>query len=117
MTSKQPRKQRKKLYSLKQHERRVKFSAGLDKKLKAEYKKNSFPLVKGDKVKVFTGKFSGKEGKVTLINGSKLKIGVEGITVKKPNGKEEPILIDPSNVIITELKLTDEKRKKALLRK
>ena len=117
MQSKQPRKQRKKLYSLKQHEKRPKFNAGLDKKLKAEHKKNSFPLVKGDKVKVFTGRFKGKEGRVTLINSSKLRIGVEGITVKKPNGKEEPVLIDPSNVIITELKLTDEKRKKSLQRK
>jgi len=117
MVTKQPRKQRKKLYNLKQHERRAKFSAGLSKTLKTEHKKNSFPLIKGDKVKVFSGRFSGKEGHVTLINSSKLKIGVEGITIKKPNGKEEPVLIDPSNVIITELKLTDEKRKKALLRK
>lgn len=117
MTSKQPRKQRKKLHSLKQHEKRAKFSAGLSKTLKQEHKKNSFPLIKGDKVKVFTGKYAGKEGRVTLINSSKLKIGVEGITVKKPNGKEEPVLIDPSNVIITELKLTDELRKKALSRK
>ncbi|MEM0372928.1 MAG: 50S ribosomal protein L24 [archaeon] len=117
MTSKQPRKQRKKLYNLKQHERRAKFSAALDKKLKNEHKKNSFPLIKGDKVKIITGKYRGKEGKVMLINTHKLKIGVEGITVKKPNGKEEFVLIDPSNVIITELKLTDELRKKALKRK
>jgi len=36
------------------------------------------------------------------------------VVVKKPTGKEKSIPIHPSNVMITELKLTDEKRKKSI---
>ena len=117
MNSKQPRKQRKVLYNLPKHMRRKQMSAPLSKKLKEEHKKNSFPLVKDDKIKIMKGKYRGKEGKIKRVNLSRYTVSVEGITVKKPNGKEEFISIQPSNVMITELNLKDEKRKKSLQRK
>lgn len=90
-------------------------SARLSDELRKTTKKRNVPLVKGDKVKIMRGEYRGKEGKVIMIDYKHYKIGVEGITVKKPKtGKEEPIPIHPSNVMITELKLTDEKRKKSI---
>jgi len=114
MKTKQPRKQRKRLYNLPLHKRRKQMSARLSDEVRKTVKRRNVPVVKGDKVKVMRGKNAGKEGKIVMIDLKKYKIGVEGIVVKKPDGKEKPIPIHPSNVMITELKLTDEKRKKAI---
>ena len=92
-------------------------SAALDKTLKIQYKKNAFPLVKGDSVKIITGEYKGKAGKVTAVNLKRQIIHIEGILTKKANGKEAFIPMRPSNVIITEFNLKDEKRKKILERK
>ena len=112
--TKQPRKQRKRLYNLPLHKRRKQLSARLSDELRKTVKKRNVPIVKGDKVKVMRGKYYGKEGKVVMVDLRYFKIGVEGIMVKKPNGKEKVIPIHPSNVMITELKLTDERRKKSI---
>ena len=112
-----PRTQRKNLYNLPKHKRGKQVSAPLDKTLKKEHGKTSFPIVKGDKIKILKGEFKGKTAKVHRINLKKYKIYIEGITSKKPDGKETYIPIEPSNVIITELNLNDEKRKKVLKRK
>ena len=112
--TKQPRKQRKKLYNLPLHKRRKQMSARLSDELRKTIKKRNVPIVKGDKVKIMRGEYYGKEGKVTMIDYKYYKIGVEGVVVKKPTGKEKSIPIHPSNVMITELKLTDEKRKKSI---
>jgi large subunit ribosomal protein L24 len=114
MTSKQPRKQRKRMYNMPLHKRGKQMSARLSDELRKTIKKRNVPLNKGDKVKVMRGENYGKEGKVTMVDLKNYKIGIEGIVVKKPNGKEVSIPIHPSNVMITELKLTDEKRKKAI---
>lgn len=112
--SKQPRKKHKQLANLPLHRRRKLFSARLSDALRKETKKRNVPLRKGDKAKVMRGKFSGKEGKIVGVNLKKLRVFVEGISKKKPNGKEKFIPLQPSNLMITELVLTDEQRKKAI---
>ncbi len=112
-----PRTQRRNLYNLPMHKRRKQVSAGLSKELKKEYGKNSVPIVKEDVVKIIRGEYKGKKGKVVRVNLKNYKIYVEGITVKKPDGKEEHIAISPSNVMIIELNLKDEKRKQSIKRK
>jgi large subunit ribosomal protein L24 len=114
MKTKQPRKQRKRLYNLPLHKRGKQLSARLSDELRKTTKKRNLPIVKGDKVRIMRGKNTGKEGKVNMVDLKHYKIGVEGVAVKKPNGKEKPIPIHASNVMITELKMTDEKRKKAI---
>ena len=89
-------------------------SARLSDELRKTIKKRNVPVIKGDKVNIMRGEYYGKEGKVMMIDYKYYKIGVDGIVVKKPNGKEKLIPIHPSNVMITELKLTDEKRKKSI---
>ncbi len=117
MKSKQPRKQRKKLYNLPLHKRRKQLSARLSKELQEKYKKRSFPVVKGDKVKVMRGKFKGKEGKVIKVDLINFTLNIEGITTAKQKGDEIFVPIKASNVRITELNMNDQKRKKALMRK
>ena len=115
MSSKQPSKQRKRLYNLPKHKKGKQLSSKIDKKLKNP--RRNAPLVKGDMVKVTIGKYKGKTGKVNTVNRTRFKIGIEGITRKKPDGSEVPIMIHPSNLLITELNLEDEIRKQNLMRK
>lgn len=117
MIATKPRTQRRNLYNLPLHKRRKQVSAALSKELKKEYNKNSLPIVKEDKIKIIKGEYKGKKGKVMGVNLKKYKIHVEKITIKKPDGKEKYIPISPSNVIIIELNLKDEKRKQILKRK
>lgn len=112
--SRQPRKQRKLRAILPLHKRRKLLSAPLSKTLRQTVKKRNVPVRKGDKVKITCGEYRGKEGKISGVDLSHYKVFVEGLTVKKPNGKEKPLPISPSNVLITELELSDEKRKKTL---
>ena len=111
-----PRKSRKRLYNLPLHKRRKLVSASLDKKLRQEYKKRSAVIRKGDKVKIVKGDHRKKEGKVTRVDLRAYKIFIEGIIVKKKNGKEAMLPISPSNVVIMELDLADPKRKEVLAR-
>ena len=101
--TRQPRKQRKKLYNAPLHLRQKLVSAHLSKELRKAKKKRSLPLRKGDKVKVMRGKFKGKIGKVTRVELNSLKAFVEGILLKKQAGKEVMAPIEPSNLMITEL--------------
>ena len=117
MESAKPRKQRKRTKDAPLHKRQKRIAARLNKKLSEEYKKRSASIRKDDKVKVMRGKNKGKEGKVTGIDLKRYKITVDGIIRKKPDGKEIGVAIAPSNVMITELNLSDEKRKKSLERK
>jgi len=96
------------------HKRKKQMSARLSDELRKTTKRRNLPVIRGDKVRVMRGKNFGKEGKVTMVDLRRYKIGIEGIVVKKPNGKEKSIPIHASNVMIIELKLTDEKRKKIL---
>jgi large subunit ribosomal protein L24 len=112
--TKQPRKQRKMLYNMPLHKRRKQMSVRLSDALRKDIKKRNVPIVKGDKAKIMRGAHKGKEGKIVKINMTAYKVGVEGIVVKKPDGKEKSIMMHPSNLMLTELKLTDEKRKKLI---
>ena len=76
------------------------------------------PVRKDDEVRVVRGKF-GKdklEGKVTRVYRKKYVIHVERATHDKNNGSAISVGIDPSNCIITKLKL-DKSRKAILDRK
>jgi large subunit ribosomal protein L24 len=115
--SKQARKQRKDLFNLSLHKKRKQMSAHLSKELRKKHKKRSIPLRTGDTIKIVTGEYKGKTGKVNKVNLTKRKIKVEKILRKKVDGTEKEVWVIPSNVIITELNLEDKERKKVLERK
>ena len=106
----QPRKQRKALYTASLHIRRKLMSANLSKDLRADIGKRSLPIRVGDKVQVVRGDFKGHEGKVESIDAKRYKVTVEGVTLSKPDGNAVLLPIHPSNLMIIEADLKDERR-------
>ena len=64
----------------------------------------------GDKVQVVRGDFKGHEGKVESIDAKRYKVTVEGVTLSKPDGNAVLLPIHPSNLMIIEADLKDERR-------
>ena len=106
----QPRKQRKALYTAPLHIRRKIMSANVSKELRAEVGKRSLPIKVGDKFQVVRGDFKGHEGKVESIDAKRYKVTVEGVTLSKPDGNAVLLPIHPSNLMIIEADLKDERR-------
>ncbi len=114
--SKQPRKQRKRVYDAKLHQRHKFLHATLSKELREKYGKRAIRVRKGDKVKVMRGNYAGHTGKVLEVDMKKLVIYVDGVTVKKANGEEVAKPVHPSNVMIVEIGEEDAVREKILKR-
>jgi large subunit ribosomal protein L24 len=92
-------------------------SVHLSKELREKYKKRNVPVVVGDTVKVLRGQFKTKRGKVSRVDYQRTRVYVEGIDVVKKDGNKVPFSLDPSNIMITSLKLEDKKRIASLERK
>ncbi len=116
-SSKQPRKQRKYRHNAPLHIRHKLMAAHLSKELRTKHKKRSFPVKKGDKVKVMRGQFEGTIGEISKVDMKNYKVNVAGAETKKKDGKKIQYPIHPSNLMIITLKLDDKKRVKALERK
>jgi len=115
-TSHKARKQRKARGEAPLHKRRRMVSAHLDSALMREYNIRSVPVRKGDTVRIVRGSsdLKGSENKVASIDLKNYKIIIENITVPKADGTQTERPIDPSNVIITKLDLSDSWRKQKL---
>ncbi|MEM4366629.1 MAG: 50S ribosomal protein L24 [Candidatus Anstonellales archaeon] len=85
-------------------------SKALRKKLGA--RKRSISVRKGDRVKVMRGEYKGKEGTVAKVNSKAGKVYIEGITVKNARGKEVLVPFDASNLLLTELVMSDERKRR-----
>lgn len=116
VTSSQPRKQRKFRFNAPHHIRSRFINSRLSEELTKKYGRTVRVIV-GDTVKVMRGDAAGTEGKVREIDVKREKIVVEGVSVAKADGKEEPRPIHPSNLMITKLNLEDAKRVASLERK
>ncbi|WP_455364177.1 50S ribosomal protein L24 [[Eubacterium] cellulosolvens] len=113
-TSSKPSKQRKALYNTPSHRLRRIFTAHLSKDLRERYGKRSFPLRKGDSVKVVRGDFSGVDGKISEVDRRSQRIYLEGVTRENVAGQTKKIPLHPSNVILTSINLDDKVRSQAL---
>jgi large subunit ribosomal protein L24 len=111
-----PSKQRKRLYNAPLHNKRKLISSHLEENLLLKYDKRAVPVVKGDTVRVMRGSFKGHEDKVVKVLTKKSIIEIEGITMSKADGNKIAKPINPSNVIITKLNLTDKWRRMKLER-
>ncbi|KAL6766354.1 RPL26 [Auxenochlorella protothecoides x Auxenochlorella symbiontica] len=96
--------------------RRKLMSAPLSTELRAKHSVRSVPIRKDDEVTVVRGTFKGREGKVVQVYRKKWVIHVERLTREKVNGATVNVGVDPSKVVITKLKL-DNDRKALLERK
>lgn len=110
----QPRKQRKMRYNAPIHRRRKMIASHLAEDLMLKYNKRSVPVKKGDTVKIIRGGLKGHVGKVASVDTRKIKIRVEGATIAKADKSQVARPIDPSNVIITHLDLSDPWRSKKI---
>jgi large subunit ribosomal protein L24 len=115
--SKQPRKQRKALYNAPMHARRNIMSVTLSKDLKEDFERRSLAIRTGDTVKIMRGEFKGHEGKIESIDSTKYKVNVEGATLTKPDGNSVFFPIHPSNLMIVDADLKDERRSRIIERK
>jgi large subunit ribosomal protein L24 len=106
----QTRKQRKYQKNAPLHIKHKFLGASLSSDLRKKYSFRSLPVRVGDTVKIITGQFKGKEGKVTKVSLAKTRIHVEGATISKADGSDSFYPIHPSNVQIIKLNLDDEKR-------
>ena len=110
-SSKKPRKQRKYRANAPLNIKRKFLSSHLSKELKQKYKIRNISLRTDDKVKIVRGQFKGKTGKIAKVLAKKTKVFIENIQNTKNDGTKTYYPIDPSNLIITELNLTDKRRK------
>ena len=114
MKSIKPKKQRKKIFEAKLHQKKAFLNAHLSKELRKELKRRSLGVREGDKVKIMRGSFKGKSGKVTKCEHKKGRIFVEKINRKKSDGTEVMIPLKASNLLILELERKDERRLKRM---
>jgi len=105
-----PGKQRKRQVVAPLHQKQKQVNVHLSKELRKKYNKRALQARKDDVVKIVTGKYKGKEGKVTAVNLKRGFLNIENIKIKKGDGKEVYVKINPSNVILKELTLNDNKR-------
>lgn len=89
----------------------------LSHELRKKHNKRAVRIVKGDKVKVMSGQFKGKSGKVEDVNMKNSKVIISGIDFQKQDGTKIRMPVNASNVMITELNLSDKKRQEILKRK
>jgi large subunit ribosomal protein L24 len=115
--SRQPRKQRKAFFNAPLHIRQKMMAAPLSPELREKYGIRSLPVRKGDKVRIMRGDFKGHEGRVVKVDLKRMRIYVDGVTIKRSDGTPVFRPIHPSNVMIIELDLSDEYRKKIIERK
>ena len=117
ISSKKPRKQRKYILNAPQHIKSKMFSSHLSKELRAKHGKRSMRPVKGDKVKIMRGKYKGQSGKIEKVDVNDQRALISGIEFIKKDGNKVMYPIHVSNLTITELNLTDKKRKAIVERK
>lgn len=117
MKTKQPQKQRKILFNLPLHLRWRLFTAPLSPSLRKELGIKRLPVKVGDVVRIVRGDWKGHEGKVVKANLKRVRVYVEGVTLKKADGSEAYYPIHPSNLMIIKLGEIDPVRQKIIKRK
>ena len=109
-----PSKQRKLLYQSPAHKVRKLLSAPLSEGLRKSQARRSYPVRKGDTVKIVRGDFAGIEGKITKVDTLRQRLFVEGVQREKVAGTSTNVSVHSSKVVITKLNLDDKWRSDSL---
>ncbi len=112
--SKKPSKQRKRLFQAPLHRRIKIMSVHLSRELREKYGRRSFPIRVGDTVRVLRGDHKDTEGKVIRIDRKKYRVYIENIYRENSRGDRVYIPIHYSNLMIVDLDLSDEWRRRKL---
>jgi len=116
-TTKNPGKQRKKLFNAPAHIRHKHMTAPLSPELLAQKGIKAMPVRKGDSVRITRGDHKGFDGKVSRIDLKNYRVYLEGLTREKVDGSTVFVAIHPSKIMIRTLNLDDKVRKAILERK
>jgi len=112
-----PKKQRKKMYKAPAHIRHKMMGAHLSPELRGQRGIRTFPVRKGDTVRIIRGDRKGFEGKVSRIDLKNYRVFIEGLTREKVDGTTIFVAVHPSKIMIKTLNLDDKVRKAILERK
>jgi large subunit ribosomal protein L24 len=96
------------------HEKHKQVRATLSADLREEYDTRSVRVNEGDTVEVMRGDHAGEEGDVVDVDLKDATVHVEDVTVETVDGEEVPRPLDASNLRVTDLDLSDEKRENRL---
>lgn len=110
----QRRKQRKYNYNAPYHVKGKLMASHLSEELRKQHGTRSARIKKGDKVKILRGNSKGKEGKVERVDVQKTRVYVTKVERAKNEGSNVQLSFHPSSLLITELDLSDKKRKAKL---
>ena len=105
-----PAKQRKYQYQAAAHRVRKLLSAPLSEELQTAQGRRSYPVRRGDTVKIVRGDFAGIEGKVATVDTRRQRLFVEGVSREKVAGTSTNVSVHSSKVMITKLNLDDKWR-------
>jgi large subunit ribosomal protein L24 len=110
----QPRKQRKQAADAPLHERHSEVRATLSEDLREEYGQRNVRVNEGDTVEVLRGDHAGTEEDVIDVDLRATAVEVENVTQETADGEEVPRPLDASNLRVTSLDLSDERRQNRL---
>ena len=113
--SSQASKVRKAFFNAKKDEKHIAMSCKLSKELQETHGIKRLPVRRDDEVHVISGEFKNRDGKVTDLKLSEMRIYVDSATQQKKNGQEVKYPLHPSNCVITKLKM--DKHRAELIKK
>jgi len=112
--AKKPSKQRKMIYEAPAHRVRKLLTAPLSDELRKSQERRSYPVRKGDTVKILRGDFAGIEGKINDVDTRRQRLFVEGVQREKTSGTSSNVSVNSSKVMITKLNLDDKWRAESI---
>ncbi|MEF8826475.1 MAG: 50S ribosomal protein L24 [Halapricum sp.] len=112
--SEQPSKQRTTKRRAPLHEKQKQVRATLSEDLREEYGQRSVRVNEGDTVEVMRGDYAGEEAEVVDVDLRDAVVHVEDVTLETADGEEVPRPLETSNLRVTDLDLSDERRQARL---
>jgi len=112
--SEKPRTQRKQQAEAPLHERHSQVRATLSDDLREQYGQRSVRVNEGDTVEVLRGDFAGEEEPVVGVDLKDGTVEVENVTLETADGEEVLRPMDASNLRVTSLDLSDDRRQARL---
>ena len=99
------------IYRASQTLRSKQVSANLSNGLRSKYGRRSIRVVEGDTVMIKRGEYADVPGKVEKIDVESGRISVAGVKKEKAKGDKFDVMIHASNVLVTGLNLSDQRRR------
>ncbi|MBS3794691.1 MAG: 50S ribosomal protein L24 [Candidatus Thorarchaeota archaeon] len=109
---KSPSKQRKRIHQGSIHSHKNMFNVRLDEFLREEYGLRSMKLKKGDLVKIMRGRFRETEGTVERLDYKEVRVYLDSATTEKADGTEINVPIHPSNLMLLQPEMDDEREER-----